>query len=490
MIEKLKKLLKADMFYVFLLIGIAFFGIFIQMQYASDTYYTYGAKTLEIVEHFLQCGRFVTAVFWAGVKLLHLSDYAIYVISFLIALFCGSLSLYKLYQILSKDINNKVCNIILSILIIVNIFSYELFLYIEKSILWLSILMCILAVEQLIKYFNGNKKSILYCILFMLIANFSYQGTVAIFVAISMIYIIKYSENIKQFIKNNCITAICYGIPAIVNYLIVKLIFTNNRIKGEINLGESITKILDKSKIMLTETYGIIPNKLFLLSAGIVLIILILHIILDKKKWSSKLIKVLEIAYIIIGTLLTTLLPQLLQNTQSIWFEPRSTYAIASIIGLLLLYLYMNFRVDNKVNYIILTLCIVFISIQYANFQGIFTSHYIVNYMDGYEANQIQEEISKYEQENGIKITKVAFYSDSSIHYTYPGIRARGDTNARVLSANWARYMFFKTKLKTTFEPIDMDEEIYHNYFENKNWSSFSKEQLIFKNDELHLYVY
>ena len=113
-----------------------------------------------------------------------------------------------MYNILLNDIKNKILCLLISITVIINPFSLELFMYFEKGILALSVLLNILAVEELIKVFNGEKQKIVKVILYMLLANFSYQGVVATFVAISSVYILKYSSNIKQFIKNNIITII------------------------------------------------------------------------------------------------------------------------------------------------------------------------------------------------------------------------------------------------------------------------------------------
>ena len=78
----------------------------------------------------------------------------------------------------------------------------------------------------------------------MLIANFSYQGVVGIFVAISLIYILKYSKNIKEFIINNVVVAMLYGIPAIIDYLLIKFTYSGTRVSGQIILSQSLKKVI------------------------------------------------------------------------------------------------------------------------------------------------------------------------------------------------------------------------------------------------------
>lgn len=241
--KKIKQILIDKNFYICNMIAIAFFGIFSKLEYATDTYTVFENGTKATVLHFLSSGRFVTGICQAAVRILHFSNSLTYGISFTLAMVCLSISIYKLFNIFIKDIKKWLVAMLISVLIIINVFSIELFLYIEKGILILSVLLCVLAFEKLIEYFKGNKKSLVWVFVYMIFANFSYQGTVALFVALSLIYIIKYSKDTKCFIKNNIVTALCYGIPALINYLIVKFIFVNNRIAGEFDLMLSINKI-------------------------------------------------------------------------------------------------------------------------------------------------------------------------------------------------------------------------------------------------------
>ena len=142
-----------------------------------------------------------------------------------------------------------------------------------------SVLLNVLAFEQLTKYLKEqNRKSLVLVFIYMIIANFSYQGTVALFVVLSIIYILKYSKDVKSFIKNNIVTALCYGIPAFINYAIVKFIFINNRIAGEFNLNLTIKNIIFGTKQMLL-TYSIIPKYLFITIIGVLLVTILYYII-------------------------------------------------------------------------------------------------------------------------------------------------------------------------------------------------------------------
>lgn len=100
---------------------------------------------------------------------------------------------------IKDDIKNKFIKLIIPVLIVINIFSIELYLFMEKGIMMFSVLLEILAVYFFKKALEKDKKFLLLSILMMLLANFSYQGTVGLFVVISAIYVIKYSKISRSF---------------------------------------------------------------------------------------------------------------------------------------------------------------------------------------------------------------------------------------------------------------------------------------------------
>ena len=80
----------------------------------------------------------------------------------------------------------------------------------------LSVLFCILAFKQFVNYLKEDKiKYLIFSFIYMLFANFSYQGTVGLFVVLACLYIVINNNNFKTFFKNNFYAAICYGIPAL-----------------------------------------------------------------------------------------------------------------------------------------------------------------------------------------------------------------------------------------------------------------------------------
>ena len=487
--EKTKEIITDKNLYIFTIVTIVFFGALCKLQYAPDTYSVFTNDLMHSVKHFLSCGRIVTAVAtYVVMGILKLSNEWTYILSYTFAMICMIIALYRLNRLIQKDIKNHIVSAIIAILILINPFSLELFLYIEKGIMVLSVLLCVLAVEQIDKFFQGNKKSIIWAGILMIIANCCYQGTVGLFVAISLIYIIKYSKNVKQFIVNNVIVALTYGIPALLNFLLVRFFFTNARVNGQMIFSESIKKVIVGIKRMVVDSYDLLPQYLFLAIIVIILGIIIYKAIRENSNAKEKSLKILGAFYLIAGTLFATVAPQMLQDTNSIWFVARSSYPMAAIIGILGLYLFSKFDIKEVVNDIVICIFIVFLLIQYVYFMDYTRDNYIGNYLDKQVTIQIYQEILNYEEATGNTVDTIAIYRDKTPQYVYPELKASGDINIKAYSADWCVSRILKFTGRE-FKVIEANQEIKEQ-FEQKSWDYFSPEQIIFENNIMHLCVF
>ena len=478
-------------------ITLIFFGMLIKLEYATDTYSVFNFSGEEIYTHFAGLGRFVSAVIGKFVKSVNMPENIIYIFSYLLAIICAILSQYKLNKIIEKDVESRLFQVLIPTLIILNPFSIELFLFIEKGIMWFGILMCILALENLIKYLDVQKdnenflkdnflnKYLIYALLFMFIANCSYQGIVGIFVAISTVYLIKYSKNIKQFLINNIIVGFIYAIPASLDFILMKLLFKANRVNGEIVLSKSIEKIYSNTINMFKYMYNLLPKYVFILAILFTFAVFCYKIWKDK----NKIIEILKFVYIILGVTLIAVLPQIMQSTEAIWFMPRSTYCFASLYGILILYLFMNYNMKNISKTVILCISIILIFLQLKSFIKIEKDRYLLNNQDYQISMQIIDKINKYEEETENKIDKIEVYQDSSLKYTYDDIFVTGDMNIKSYSSDWSTVAILNYYLKRNLKLIKQQEYEKQKFLE-KNWDEFSEEQIMFKDDILILCNY
>ena len=138
---------------------------------------------------------------------------------------------------------------------------------------------------------------------------------------------------------------------------------------------------------------------------------------------------------------------------------------------------------------IIIILSVVLLVVQFYRFNIIETDRYKLNAIDYEITRKICERIYEYEKQSGSKITKIAIYADKSLDFTYSGIFATGDTNLKAYYKDWSTIAIFRYYLGIHLELVDANLE-FQTEFEQKNWTSFENEQLIFEGDTLHLCRY
>lgn len=355
----------------------------------------------------------------------------------------------------------------------------------------LSVLFNILAFYSFTKYLEENKKKLILTFIYMLLANFSYQGTVGLFVGLAVVYIVKHSEKFTTFIKNNIIAVCSYGIPALVNYLIVKFAFNNARVSSEIDIAQSAQLILKYTKEMLQYTFNILPEYFFIVVLVILAIICLITILTKKVGKGKKIILVLQGLYIVAAIYIATVFPQIMQSTSSIGFAPRNTYVFASIIGILVLFIFMIKENKAKIlEYSILIITLVFLGVQYAGFSDIERNRYTLNYIDYYNVLQIKDKVAKYEEETGNIITKVSAYKQNGNQGRYPELWTSGDINIKATCPDWSRLDYLRYYLDRNLEEIENNEEVYEKYFKGKEWKIFDLDQIVLIEDTLHFCLY
>ena len=280
-----------------------------------------------------------------------------------------------------------------------------------------------------------------------------------------------------------------YGIPAIINFVTVRFIYGNSRVSGKIVLSESISKIYAGIKEMILSNYGLFPKYLFFIFLTALIIYGIFKIIKSFEATNQKVLYILGIFYILVGTLAFTIAPQLLQSTNEIWFTARSTYAFTSILGILLIYFSSIIKIDNKEAIIILATSCIFLLIQYIYFAMYTIDNYKVNFEDKEITNQIEELINNYEKETGNVITKISIYNDMNPKYSYDDIKCIKDMNIKAFAHDWSASAIINFYMRRNLVSVPNDDEI-KSKFSEQDWNYFNEEQLIFQGDTLHLCNY
>ena len=497
--KRLKEIFKDKKLYIFLAISLLFFGLLVRINFSVDTYLLFASKDLGYVSEYVRSGRLITVAFFKLMQLLRFGINMMYFASYLLAIICTTLSMYFISDLFNKYIRSTTLNIIISALIIINPFIIELWLFVESGIMMLSILACVLAVRQINEYFEfKHKKNIIYCMLYMLLALFCYQGTVGIFVLLGTIFVIVNTKKIKDFILNNVYLFVCYLVPTLINFIVVKVI-GNSRVNSSYNLMQTLDFIIRATKEQLMNAFGLLPDGVFRFAIyGSLSLIIILIIVnnytrdqksenIDNHVWRD----LGYLFYILVVGYVFTVITVIPQNIETAVMFARTSYAFGSIIGIMYAYTIIHiYRLGNhpKIYKTFIVLSIIVLVIELVSIWKIEINRYKVNELDREIILKINEEIDKYEMQSGNKITKLAVYNLERANKFYEGLDDHINVSAKSEMPSCLALLVFYTRKQ--IKQVDEDKIVYEEHFKNKQWNGFNLNQIYIEKETLHWYIY
>lgn len=478
----------------FLLISLIFFGFFIKPDFATDTYADLMLPAEEIITNFLQGGRFITVFFFIIFRGLHVDFRIVSVLSFILAILSLTFALWLLEKFLHKHlVKNRTWAFFLSLLIILNPFIIELFLFVEKGIMVFGILLCVIAASCYANYLaHHQRSSLIWTFALNILAACCYQGIVGLFIVLATLVTVANFKTWKTFFTNTILSVVIYAAGPVINILLAKLFSTGGRIGGEIILGESIVKLFDGSKNMF-RLFGIMPSAVFW---GLIVVALLCWLIFKIKNRQllrpQSLFFVAQILYLTAVAVLAALAPQIVQQTASIWVVSRSTYVFASLAGIILtLLLHSAPRISAfRPLQVVLTLSIsVFLIVQFASFANITLDHYGTNETDRLRAEQLGQIISDYETVTNTTVVNIMPAKDKTITASYPGFFASGDINGSAFSTPWSDTTSVGYWNGRRFNRLEPTSE-WSDYCAAHDWYSSDEAQIKFKDDTLYICWY
>ena len=90
-----------------------------------------------------------------------------------------------------------------------------------------------------------------------------------------------------------------------------------------------------------------------------------------KESYKGKVLDIFSYLYVFIAMFGSTIAPQLLQNTESVWLVPRSTYAFGSILGLTLLLIMLKKPKNEYFKKTLIAVSFIVLFIQFYSFTKI-----------------------------------------------------------------------------------------------------------------------
>ncbi|SFP35647.1 Glucosyl transferase GtrII [Butyrivibrio proteoclasticus] len=486
-IDKLKENRKVILYSFFL--TLLFFGINYKIEYATDTYYNFiqmGAwkACLENGRPFLALCFYVLEAMPISVGMI----YHIMQVLGIIFLTAGTTVLAIVYE---RHLEKEIESTILAFLTISNPLIIEYFLFEEKGIFMMAIFLNVLAAYITINSWERKSESIsikitisemLLTLTCMLVAVLSYQTSVQVFVVICLPFILIYSQDITDFIKKNVYVALMYGLSMGVAFFVAKYILHTERASMSFELAEGIKRGIEIVKEVTFQKFYNLPEGIFAIWCMMLIVISAIAIIRTR---ASKLISLISICYICVGCIFASFFVFVLNG--SALPSPRTAYTYGMIFGVVFFYS-MYLQKECGKNYIPIIFSIIILAYEYLNFSSVFVDRYQCNAVDRYYAQIIREQIKEYEDETGNIVDTICFYTDADRKWWDEGY---GDTElmTRAQSTGWSALNSINLYLERDYKEGQQDEELAE-YFAEHNWGMYSEEQVIFKENELHLCIY
>ena len=474
-----------------LVLVLLYFGINSTIEYALDTYPTF-QMTGTWVEKIEKNGRLLLGAIYYVIEHMHLSNAAVYYMSYAAAMFFLLCAVVILSLIIDERVDKIELSVGIAFVTLVNPFCIEYFLFIEKGLFMLTFLLNTIALLVTCKIWKGgatkvkmiSQAALVLCLLFCSV--FIYQTSIQIYVILSLPIIAFYADTILDFVKKNIFVATMYVLPMGTAYLVAKFMFPVERLESADGLSSAVSKGFDTIRIVFFEQFHHLKKGMLLFYIVVLLAVCILEIINERE---GKLKSVILTLYIVLGTFFTSFLLFFLDASADA--APRSVYTGGMIYGVCLFYVFgKNGKKDSKIAFKILgaALMVFIIFTDYVAFQKIFIERYKCNQEDKYLCEIIGEKIKEYEEESGEKIDTICYYKDKSVTWWDSGY-GKSQLVIRAQSTGWSRIYSLNMYLESNYKEGEPNKDI-EKFFSDRNWDTYSDEQIKFEKNIAHICVY
>lgn len=471
-----------------------YYGLGCMVSYGPDIYYSFPLSIDANVETNIYEGRLVLGlVYWLLMRCGQ-SFYVFYYASYTLAMLFTAIALQRYGCVLLRELSittalNSFKTItigLLSCMTIANIFYVAYFLFPNSMCGWeLGFLLCVEASCTFIRALHApiQKKHLAKIWLCLSVSAFAFDIIPALFIILTIPFILTYSYEINSFLKNQLIAGLLYGIAMIEKFIVTVYIVSSPRASfDKPGISKTVLSYTPPGKspsvyILDRLTYGMIIY--------VVLCIIVAIYLTRKAVRFRRFFEIAKGLYITSVTVGLGCLPYFFRLTND--YKPRIYYPLGTLFGVLILYGILSglIRIDRV--RIIPAAVLLLAATQFLSHVQIFVDQYITNYEDKYISEVIGEYIAEYEEETEYTINYVVFYSDAE-RKKY-AMDEGWCLTQRAYDATWSRLPALNYYLDETYEMGVVDDNLA-TYFSNYNWDTFSDKQIVFYKDTIHVCCY
>ncbi len=482
------------------LVGMLLLGASCYMSYAPDSYITLSNLNGAARDMLQRNGRPVIALVYAFWARLGLPAEWLYFASALMALAFLFAAVYVLQYVLKAYIASDFWRVLLCYFTLANVFIIEYFAFFEKGLFIFAILCCVMAWFCMHRFLrDGHIFSLIFAFVCMLVAACTYQGTLAVYIALCLPMVLRYARSVREYFVKGCIAVLPYVTGMLFAFFLTKYVLQN----GKVSPVGSLADILGRIPWVISELVWLtrrgayaIPFDLLEIVIGAALLFNVIGVLCCCKggrRWAQ----FAHLLVTFIGILLSSVAVILMGNG---WFTPRICYAWGCLAGVYLINLFVNVLPEktelqgNTWLRVAAYCCILAVTVpQYFGFNEILDDKYTLNYLDEYRSRMIGQQIEEYQNGSGNIVTTICQYRDGDVITTdkrqYKDLYFYGDIAVSAFVPEWSYCSLLNYCLGAQFSNGQPDP-YYTEYFAARNWDVYSDEQLVFDGDTLHLCIY
>lgn len=485
-------------FILILSFEICLYQLFFTKHYSSDCLFAFYNQK-EIIQNYSLSGRPVSALFVLLLDFFEINLVRHQVCFTVISILMLSLSIFILTKTalsLKKEDSHFYTAFftLSSVLIFNNIFSVEHFIFtINAPFHSLSMLLIALTIKIIVKDLSFVRFFL--CLFTISCINLIYQGYGGLLIplgAVFLMYINK--DSLKRFFYSLFLLCTAYFFSLLLSVFYIK--YLHPIFYGWISYRNPVilfSKIIENIKVLINQQYVIwvthlnmLPKYFFILSIALIIILFFLSRKEAAFKFNSSFIM---LAVILLSAVLLSFLPHLL--SRDLWIVPRTIVGISAVPGIILLTILLidqNNEVAKKI--FVGGSILVYVIVLFSYTVRIESDHIRTNKMDDEYAKLIINEIASKEKKSDIVVSKIGFKFDKYPSWCYKGVICYGNLNISARAESWSFPALLRMNSGRNFEVVKMDSAVFEHFFKDKNWDSFSSEQVIVKNDTAYIAIF